>query len=185
MSVFLLSFTRAWGIFGGMPERLFAKLFAKSMATNFICLAVATVACVAVADVPLLRACLFMFVLLLLCNEAWHWALAIPALLSAILGALRGKKEQDAPTRGEMRLLRASALLPLLLPHLFFALLLGVDLQLGGMLSRELELPFTPAFFATAFAAPGLLGLIGLVTPLCPLAMEVVVDRIFGPEERV
>ncbi len=157
--------------------------FSKSIVLNLICLAVATAACAAVTGVAATSACLFVFVLLLLCNEVWHWALVGPALISAIVGAVRGRRDTSVPTRGEVRMVRVSALLLLVVPHVIFGLLWGADALLGGAVADGLELPLTHAFFACSFMAPGMLGLIGLFTPLCPLSVEVMFGRLFEPED--
>ena len=125
---------------------------------------------------PVLSAVLFITALMLLCNEAWYRAAALPALVVALIGQLRKTSGEKQEKRDRMAL-RLSSCVLLLVPHLIFGILYGANTLTQGKAAAELGICISHAVFASAFAAPALLWLIAQVGTVFPLSMEQIFVR--------
>ena len=125
---------------------------------------------------PVLSAVLFITALMLLCNEVWYRAAALPALVVALIGQLRKTSGEKQEKRDRMAL-RLSSCVLLLVPHLIFGILYGANTLTQGKAAAELGICISHAVFASAFAAPALLWLIAQVGTVFPLSVEQIFVR--------
>lgn len=127
---------------------------------------------------PILSTALFIAVLMLLCNEAWYRAAALPALLVALIGQLRKTTGEKQEKRDRIAL-RLSSCVLLLVPHLIFGVLYMANTLTQGKAAAELGICLSHSVFACAFAAPALLWLIAQLATVFPLSVE----QIFVQDE--
>ena len=144
---------------------------------NGICTAVAA-SIAAWQGAPALSTILFITVLMLLCNEAWYRAAALPALFVALIGQLRKASGEKQEKRDRLAL-RLSSCILLLVPHLIFGILYAADTLTQGKAAAELGICISHAVFASAFAAPALLWLMAQAGSVFPLSVE----QIFAQDE--
>lgn len=142
---------------------------------NGICTAAAA-GIAASQGAPVLSAILFITALMLLCNEAWYRAAALPALVVALIGQLRKTSGEKQEKRDRLAL-RLSSCVLLLVPHLIFGILYGANTLTQGKAAAELGICISHAVFASAFAAPSLLWLIAQVGTVFPLSVEQIFVR--------
>ena len=142
---------------------------------NVLCTAAAA-GIAASQGAPVLSAVLFITALMLLCNEAWYRAAALPALVVALIGQLRKTSGEKQEKRDRMAL-RLSSCVLLLVPHLIFGILYGANTLTQGKAAAELGICISHAVFASAFAAPALLWLIAQVGTVFPLSVEQIFVR--------
>ncbi|MBQ8376342.1 MAG: hypothetical protein IJX33_04740 [Akkermansia sp.] len=142
---------------------------------NVLCTAAAA-GIAASQGAPILSTTLFIAVLMLLCNEAWYRAAALPALFVALIGQFRKTSGEKQEKRDRMAL-RLSSCVLLLVPHLIFGILYGADTLTQGKAAAELGICISHAVFACAFAAPALLWLIAQVGTVFPLSVEQIFVR--------
>lgn len=143
----------------------------------------ATVAALGPAQAEWKGLLIFQLIVLLLCDEAWQWCLAVPTLLGAVLSTLKNPRD-TTPARPGKLTMRLSACVLLVLPHLLYALAYIIDQALGGKLSEQCGVEFGAALFAGSYAGMVALWLMAELWLCLPFSMGLLFEnRLLSPEE--
>ena len=152
--------------------------FRKAIVVNLVCALLGTAAVWMVQGGNFSSVLFFVALLLWLCNELWYAVVTVPWLIYGLWCTLRGKENPNT----EKQVARAFSLVLLVVPHVIFAVLYGVESISGGLVSPMLGMPVSHGLFACAYVAPALLCFICLVSPVPPLSVLVLCSYLFEPE---
>lgn len=111
----------------------------------------------------------FQLIILWLSNEVWQRVISLPSVFGIIAGlAGRVKPEKVAKIGGIFY--RLSSLTLLLIPHVFYAIIFGVELLTDGWLHQTTGITYTHSLFAVSWCSVVVLWLTAQfcrIEPLC------------------
>lgn len=140
---------------------------------NFISVTVFTIAwlCLFATSQTLWKLICFQLIILWLSNEVWQRVISLPSVFGIIAGlAGRIKPEQVAKIGGIFY--RLSTLTLLLIPHVFYAIIFGVELLTDDWLQQTTGITYTHGLFACSWSGVVVLWLTALLCHIEPLCLS-------------
>lgn len=141
--------------------------------SNLISVTIFTIAwlCFSGTSQTLWQLICFQLIILWLSNEVWQRVISLPSVFGIIAGlAGRIKPEKVAKIGGIFY--RLSSLTLLLIPHVFYALIFGVELLTDGWLHQTTGITYTHSLFAVSWCSVAVLWLTAQFCRIEPLSLS-------------
>ncbi len=161
-----------------------------TLITNLAAMAIFCIAMESLSTTPqgLWSLVCFQLIILWLSNEVWQRVISLPSVFGIIAGlAGRVKPEPVAKISGIFH--RLSTLTLLLVPHVFYALIYGVELLTDGWLQQTTGISYTHSLFAVSWCSMVALWLTAQfchIEPLCisniftnPFNLKSIAEKVY------